>query len=388
MERALSTWSSRLIDVVVSVGFLCAACLPLLGTIAFPNTFDPLSEKRRAADFPNLSSESIGEFPGRFEKAFADRFAFRKPLIRLASLTLFHLGVSTSPKVVLGRRGWLFYAGENEIDLHRRLSPFSPAELRAWGKRLDARRAWLSARGIRYLVVIPPNKSTIYPDMMPRDLDPLARPSRLDQLLEFLGTNSDVDVLDVRPALLDARKGEHLYSYTDTHWNYAGAFVAYRQIALRLRRWFPSLRPLERAEMIETHVWGKGGDLSALLGLSEDLPERELIFLFPAKPAAREAEARVPVRPDTAPEHLPYASEIADPTKPRAVVLGDSFMIGLRPFLAEHFERSVFLTTQELPVEVIENERPDLVIEETLERVLGRAPPTETAWLGSATSAK
>jgi alginate O-acetyltransferase complex protein AlgJ len=388
MEGVPSTRLSRAIDVLVSVGFLCGVCLPLLGTVAFPNAFDSSGENRRAADFPRLSTASIQQFSGDFEKAFADRFAFRKPLIRLASLTLFRLGVSTSPNVVLGRNGWLFYSGEKELELHRRLSPFSPAELRTWGERLDARRAWLSARGIRYLVMIPPNKSTIYPDMMPSDLAPLARPSRLDQLLEFLGKNSEVDVLDIRPALLEARKRERLYAYTDTHWNDAGAFVAYGQIARRLGVWFPALRPLERAQLIETHVWGFGGDLSGQLGLREDLPETEVVLLRPANSVARTAEARAPVNPGTPPEHVPYASEIADPTKPRAVVLGDSFMIALRPFLAEHFARIVFLTTQEFPTEVIEKERPDLVIEETLERALSRTPTVDVARLRPATSAK
>ena len=140
--------------------------------------------------------------------------------------------------------------------------------------------------------------------------------------------------------------------------------------------------------MIETRVWRNGGDLSGLLGLSEDLPETEVILLRPARPAAREAEPGVAVDPHAAPEHLPFASEIADLTKPRAVVLGDSFMIGLRPFLAEHFQRIVFLTTQEFPTDVIEKERPDLVIEETLERSLSRVPPPDTARLPPATSAK
>jgi hypothetical protein len=54
-----------------------------------------------------------------------------------------------------------------------------------------------------------------------------------------------------------------------------------------------------------------------------------------------------------------------------AVVVHDSFVLPMQPFLARHFCRSTFLPTVFAP-EVIAAKRPDLVIEEMVERVLSR----------------
>jgi hypothetical protein len=54
-----------------------------------------------------------------------------------------------------------------------------------------------------------------------------------------------------------------------------------------------------------------------------------------------------------------------------AVVVHDSFVLPMQPFLARHFRRSTFLRAVFAP-EVIAAERPDLVIEEMVERVLSR----------------
>ena len=54
-----------------------------------------------------------------------------------------------------------------------------------------------------------------------------------------------------------------------------------------------------------------------------------------------------------------------------AVVVHDSFFRAVQPWLARHFRRSTFLRSTFAP-EVILEERPDVVIEEMIERVLSR----------------
>jgi hypothetical protein len=73
-----------------------------------------------------------------------------------------------------------------------------------------------------------------------------------------------------------------------------------------------------------------------------------------------------------APEHLevtgeraPHLYEIEEaPELPRAVLVGDTHGLKLIPWLAEHFSRFVFLWAGlELPLETIELEAPDIVIQ-------------------------
>jgi hypothetical protein len=55
---------------------------------------------------------------------------------------------------------------------------------------------------------------------------------------------------------------------------------------------------------------------------------------------------------------------------PRAVVYRDSMAVSLIPLLAENFSRSVFVSSRKLDQALIEREKPDVVIEEMVERSL------------------
>ena len=124
---------------------------------------------------PELKLErgDLAEFPAQFEAYYNDAFGLRDPLIRgnnLARVSL--LGVSTSSKVMIGKRGWLYYAAEGAVDDLGAVIPCRE-ELERWARALEERRDWLARRGIRYLVMFAPNKHTIYPEFCP-----VVRPGR------------------------------------------------------------------------------------------------------------------------------------------------------------------------------------------------------------------
>jgi hypothetical protein len=58
------------------------------------------------------------------------------------------------------------------------------------------------------------------------------------------------------------------------------------------------------------------------------------------------------------------------PGLPKLVMLRDSMAIALIPLLSENFSRSVYASTRELDRALIEREKPDIVIEELVERSL------------------
>ena len=58
------------------------------------------------------------------------------------------------------------------------------------------------------------------------------------------------------------------------------------------------------------------------------------------------------------------------PGLPRAVILRDSMAIPLIPLLSENFSRVVYVSSRKLDRALIEREKPDIVIEELVERSL------------------
>src|ERR1017187_11022179 len=78
-----------------------------------------------------------------------------------------------------------------------------------------------------------------------------SKPSKLQQLADYMKTHSTVEFIDLTQSLTDAKKIRVEYLKTDTHWNSFGAFVAYQTLAQALTRQFPELQPLPA----DTYDW-------------------------------------------------------------------------------------------------------------------------------------
>ena len=363
----------RAVDLFVVIAFALATIAPVGMALAGMARFDPSVENRPATPWPEPEQAPLATWPSRFERWFGDRFGFRRTLIRWQSLARLRLGAAPSPQVLVGRDGWLFYRGERALESFQRTAPLSPEELEVWRRRLEQRRDWLAARGIRYLFAVAPNKESIYPELMPPRYQRREGPSRLEQLLAHLRHTSTVELVDLPAAVRGARARGRLYHLTDTHWNDQGAFAAYQALALRLAAWFPAVAPLTPGELTESRAVTLGGDLAGMMSLRTELPE-EWLSAAPRSPRSAEAEPGVPVPPKTPPHAVPRARAVTDPRLPRALVLRDSFAEALIPFLSEHFERVLFLFTHRLDPEIVGREQPDVVVEEMLERYLMAAP--------------
>jgi hypothetical protein len=59
----------------------------------------------------------------------------------------------------------------------------------------------------------------------------------------------------------------------------------------------------------------------------------------------------------------------------RAVFFRDSFTSQMMPFLAEHFDRAVFVWTDGFDPQVVLRERPQVVVQQLVERKLMRLEP-------------
>ena len=369
--RAITDW-------MVIVLFLAAIGLPLIGAL-FDTSFNKAaSDGRELAALPKLlpKGSSLKAFPAAFEKYWNNHFGFRGTLIRgLALAKVRWLHVSSSVHVLLGRASWLFYTELPVGADHAAVHPFTEGELDAWQRVLEHRRDWLAQRGCRYLLLIAPNKQTIYPEYLdPRHLSNYSH-SRLDQLLEHLRKRSSVEVVDIRPQLWAAKERERLYHVTDSHWNDRGGFIGYQEVTRALSKWFPTVRPLPRSAFLETVQELPVGDLARMLAL-KDFDREEYLSLVPRFPRqAHVAKEGVIPPPGVTLFAPPCAFECDDPRLPRALMLHDSFVCTMQPFLSEHFRRIAYLWQYDFHKDVVERERPDVVIQEMVERVLGEYIP-------------
>jgi hypothetical protein len=364
------TWTELLLIGL----FLVVLGLPLAAAVTGLSPGAALVERREPAPRPvwRPKRDDVLAYPSRFEAYWNDRFALRPLLIRGHHRIKLALGVAPTDRAILGRRGWLFLRDNYGFDYYRAARPFPRKALEEWARHFEHARSWLAARGIGYLLVVVPDKATIYPEFMPAQIRQVRTVSWADELFAHLRVHTRVEFLDLRDALRAAKGAGPVYWRTDTHWNDRGAFVGYQAIMGHLARSWPELAPLG-IQAFELHTRrGPGQDLAHVFGLPDVLTD-EVHELRPR--AARQAREVLAVakRPDYW-RRLITTRDDAGPGALRAVVIHDSFMRALHPFLSEHFARVVYDWRRQPDVELIETERPDVVIHELAERFL-MGPP-------------
>lgn len=375
MSDAPRPTTRRVADALLTLLFLAAVAAPLVMQLLRPTSAVEAErrERRKLRTFPNLraSRASIESFPGRFAGYYADQFGLREDLVRLHNrLKWFGFRTAPSPNVVQGEDNWLFFAEDHVLDQVRGAMPFTRDELEGWQHMLEARRDWLAAHGMHYLFVLGPTKGQIYPEYLPPAYRPIG-PSRLEQLVDHMARESDVELLDLRAPLLEEKRHDEgqdwVYYPLGTHWTYRGAFVAYREILARLRPWFfPDLELPTKADFRKRLTKGQGDSWAERLYLDDRLQQEDWA-LVPKRPAVKSK-----VIPNA---RIAEAFEQDAPDLPRGVLFHDSFALLLKPMLAGDFSRLTCIWQSHFDLARIEEERPDVVIDMMVERVLTRNFP-------------
>ena len=361
---AVPIWNSLLVAL-----FVVVISLPLAANLAGRDGADAGAENRELAAFPRLdgSWQSVAALPAAIGAWFDDHFGFRSTFVRWYGETrLFALRTSPTATVVKGRDGWFFYADDNALDDYANIEPLTPTALSNWRTAVLRAHDWLRARGVGYVFLIAPDKHAIYDEKMPSTLTRLGDLSRTDQLYTTLQDTGFA--VDLRPWLFEAKARERIYQQTDTHWNDRGALVAYQRIIEAVRARVPSTPPpwtRTDFEPVERNI--EALDLAAMMGLKRVLRETDLV-LQPTRP--RRARVVDPAGAKPTDELGRLVTEIDDPSLPRAVIFRDSFVSRLVPFLSEHFSRAVYVWQNDFDANLVEQEHPDIVIQQIVGRHL------------------
>jgi hypothetical protein len=295
-------------------------------------------------------------------REFDKRFWMRETILRSWANFRFHvLGDRLFNAMIVGKDNWLIYTGEMSLDDYQSVLPVTDQDLAVIQRKLDGLNRRLAAKGITFLFVVTPNKNTIYPEYVPAEIPVLEKQSLLDRLVEYQKQNGEVQVLDLRPALLAARNERPVYYSTDTHWNDFGAFVGYQEILRTLQKNHPDLIPHSYDDYQEIRNRSWIGDMSHNLGqinIAEDTIQLEPKFnrrIYTWNAKGYEANSVVTtVQPVS--------------SLPKLVMFHDSFAIALIPFLSDHFHTATYLAKAQVDEKFIDAEQPDIVIFEITER--------------------
>ncbi|HEV2857199.1 MAG TPA: hypothetical protein VGW80_02215 [Solirubrobacterales bacterium] len=275
-------------------------------------------------------------------------------------------------KVVVGKDGWLFLRRDTNdvIGQHTGRVRLGDEELARWRRILEARVKAARELETKWLCLVVPDKEALYAEYLPDEIVPAPRRT-VHQLLE-LAEEVEAPVVYALEALAGAKGEGPLYMKTDTHWNQRGANVVYRLICRILSEEGVAVEVLED-EAVRWWTETVQGDLGAKL--YPDPVSSELVRAGLKDPQGS------PVVDNKVPNHgRVIISEQDRPDLPSCVVFGESFARGLLVFLQASFRRLTFVHTSMFVREIVEHERPDVVLSVPVERFLLRVPDDSDAF--------
>lgn len=342
--------------------FFLLLIFPLLFWLAFGGRFAGENyEKRALADLPTLSMETVADFPKDFEAYFSDHLPFRNQLISAySSLSVNLLRTSSSPHVILGKKGWLFYKNDDDDPTSYYLSRKRYTDMTFKGlleDHLIPAQQELAQRGVEFVLMIIPNKERVYPEYMPDTYGPPSDYYTAEALVRYIRENSDIHVVFPYEDLLAAKPDIDvpLYLLTDTHWNMIGGYIGARALMTELGLSLPEAQalPITDGEPF-------AGDLVAQLGLSEtmqtdtqyrfaDWPRKDCITLN-----------------DKSTNDYRLQSEGGDSR--RLMIRRDSFCENMADYIGAQFADSYMIHANNYTRAAFEDYQPDIYVMETIER--------------------
>ncbi|UJW85854.1 sulfotransferase [Devosia sp. SL43] len=292
-------------------------------------------------------------------------------------------------KALLSEHGWCFLANDSNNFLEYLFGT------RNWSseesiKSLDIiskRITQLKQAGIIYQKYIVPEKAVVYREYLPRSVEAL-QISDLRPAFILAGHESGV-VRYLYKEADDAKSLGQTYFKGDSHTNWLGAWAVYRQIAEGLGHdGLLQDRPIDLADL-RPELASYDGDLFSQLP-AQILSEWKRRWQFRLAQEAMETTIKYELRDGrrcavavpvpqqfdtwfTGRQTLAY--ERPDGRGLRAVIFRDSTADFFTDYLAQHFSRSVFIWQGgQIFDDVIEIERPDLVIHVMAERFVSHYP--------------
>lgn len=277
---------------------------------------------------------------------------------------------TTTDKVIELKDGWLF-CGDNFGDNFSEsmgLKVFSKKEIDTLKTNFDRKSKWLKERGIEYYIAVAPNKESVYGDLIPIKKIKTRNTKReqIDSLCKLYSINY------IKLDTFFPKKGKTiLFHKTDTHWNNYAGFYGYLAILNKIKSNHSNenLVPISINDFKIDTSDVKIGDMNEILRRVKT--EGLVVMNCKSKkyPKAIKLKSKYLLPKEYENDPLAYEKRYAsNANKLKILFLTDSFGGYTEQFLKENFGETTYIWSHIFNKELIEKEKPDIIIQEFVER--------------------
>lgn len=291
----------------------------------------------------------------------------RSSLSKWDSYITYHVtGEIASSQVLLGSENWLFYKTTTDGDPiadYEGTNPYSADEMEAFLGSARRVQEELTNRGIRFAMVVAPNKENIYAEYMP-DSYSHAEVSSTDALIEYL-LDGGIQIVSPKQELLSNRNVYPLYYSYDSHWNQLGAYIGVKKVLESWNIQMPDLSEctISTKELREEYHSAGNDDLARMLGLLSVFND-EIEYAIDGTDMPDWAGFSREQNNEQVSHYLNPNAKIDG----SVLLVGDSFRVSMIPALKSMYAEVYVLHRTYYKSELLDEINPDYVIAEFVER--------------------
>ena len=199
----------KLVYIFLIVSLLCVSPLPIYNLTLLYQKGELVPK--------NITTQKL--FATDHIEASVNYFAYR----------VLHLSLNERQTIV-GKDGFLFLGNQYAaiVDKTQGLYPYKQEDIDLWVDKLKAVQEWYRIKGIQFIFVIAPNKSSVYPEKLPALIVYKEGETITDDIVRT-SRKKNITLLDLRQVLNKSKGDEELYFRTDTHWNNKGASIGFKE---------------------------------------------------------------------------------------------------------------------------------------------------------------
>ncbi len=306
--------------------------------------------------FINQDYEINYDYGKNFNEWFNDRFYLRKNFLDIQDLKLFLSTNWITKDVMKGSHDWLFLALKESTDSYSNSVMFTDEELNSIDSYLDNINKYCNTHNKKFYFIIAPDKSKIYPEYYPQRIIKVSDNSRSVQLIDYIKTHSNVNVIYPKEKLISLKDNKLLYWKNDTHWNLLGAYYGYSELMNVIKKDYATLTVYKVKDYTtEQHTGDLYNMAPAVLRKVDNT-----IYEIPKVDDSQLCKQPKEIRGDVICSNK--SSNV------NLLMYRDSFSSALIPYLAHSFGDSKYIWKYDVNFNAMKNA--DVIILEIVERLL------------------
>lgn len=230
------------LDSFILILFVAGVIIISIFTFNLRGVSVSMDEKRVLKSFPIQIVDGHIEGLNRvdIEDWINDNIGLRDSYIAIQKVIetdILRMGYENVVIVDEGREGWFFSKVYRDLDIAYGTYEVTDEMLHDFCRTQEKIRDRLKTQGIDYILVVVPDKVSIYPEHIDC-VDVGVEDTPIDKLEDYFNSHSDIKIVVLKDVLLSAKTDEDVFYHIDAlHWNTYGQFVGYREIMRKMAGW-------------------------------------------------------------------------------------------------------------------------------------------------------